>query len=291
MLINANMCIAVRLARLRKSDDQSISDKLEGQAVVLIVNTESCTAQSFLNFMSNEKVRLLLLLKEELLNYLTKQFDNDSFNEVLENRKKLIYQRHLRHGTNNYLVAQDVLMKEILNGLDVEKNVRLYNIVTDAIRGQLKATKIIDSGNKVEITSEALLQKLRLIIECEMLGHRPIRFSDVEVRGLNFEVIKMHPILFDTVIPELVINMKKYCPLVGNKRLRIGYDKKQNILTFSNSVDTSIYDEDYEGGLGIKMCNDILTEVKLGLLDIVTSNDKSYYSVSVKLNHDKHTAY
>ncbi len=286
LLEDANMCLMIRFAALSNQYEKENNYSLKGQAVLVITSSEQCNTSNFLNFMSNEKVRLLLLIKEELLEYLQKQFDNDTFNEVLENRKRVIYQKHLRHGLNQYLTAQTELLDKIWKGVNSIENMEVFRIVSDAIRGQLKATKLIDINEHSNINKMIFVEKIKLIVESDILGSRQISFSEVDISELDFEFIELHPTLYDVIIPELIINMKKYSPRINEKGLSIKFEKSTSSLVFKNLINSNLSSEEYGGGEGHIMCNHLLEDIlKLQSLKIL-SNDKEHTIILKIKNHD-----
>ena len=282
ILDDANMSLIFRISSLITNENSYSDYSLKGQAVFVVTSDQESTTTNFLEFMSNEKVRLLLLIKDELLEYLQKQFENDSFNEILENRKRIIYQKHLRHGLNQYLTAQSKLIDNISRGMNSIENMEVFKIVTDAIRGQLKVTKLLDITEKSKISNYVFENKLRLIFESDILGDRFIPFDEVDISKFDFESIEIHPSIYDVIIPELIINMKKYCPRINDKELTIKIDNDSGNLIFSNRKNLNLINGEYGGGEGLKMCNHILSDIlKTQSLDIL--NDDYQYIVKLKL--------
>jgi len=281
LLTDSNMSLVFRFSNFLPPSSPSNKYKIEGRAVLLITNSQKSNINNFLDFMSNEKIRLLLLIKEELLDYLQKQFDNDAFFDVIESRKKAVYQKHLRHGVGKYVANQIQLVENILNGHITMESYELFHIVTEAIRVQLKATKIENISDRKSIVKEDFIRNLRLIFESNLLGDRTIDFSELDISGLNFEKIDSHPCIFDAVIPELVINMKKYCPRRGNKGLLIKYVSAENQMIFKNIINGDLNVSDYGGGEGINMCRFILDALKLPHLE--TNDNNLEFTVTLKV--------
>jgi hypothetical protein len=283
LLSDSNMSILIRLANLRREESAEPQFHLEGSAVLLITCTEEANLSNFLDFMSNEKIRLLLLIKEELLEYLEKQFDNDAFIDILENRKKFAYQSHLRHGLGDYLSAQSELVSKIVAGQSSEENYRAFRVVTDAIKGQLKATKIDDITLRQPFDRGAWIDRIRLVFESDVLGNRTIDFMEIDLKLPNTIGFVTHPSVFNVVVTELLINMKKYCPRTGVKGLLIEAKGEKPTITFRNRVNRNLRYDEYGGGEGLTMCRGILEALGLPGL-VIDADDPDWHSVTLCLN-------
>ncbi|MBK7706585.1 MAG: hypothetical protein IPJ30_12620 [Acidobacteria bacterium] len=119
-----NMFMMFRFANFPTDVSNGAKDQGLSRAVLLLANSSKITPFAFRNFMNNEKVRLLLLIKEEITAYLQRNFDNAAFVELLENRKTINLQRTLRHEQGGFLDALDVLMND-LSGRAIDDDDRL----------------------------------------------------------------------------------------------------------------------------------------------------------------------
>lgn len=258
LLTEANMILAIRLSKL-KHINLNRRYRLFGQAVILITSDQIGSTDNFLDFMSNEKVRLLQIVKDDLLDYLEKQFSNDAFIEVLENKKRALYQKHLRHGLSDYLKWQKELMTRILNKVKIRESEAIFNIVTDAIRGQLLATKKEDIFKKEKYTRDKILDVIGMMFANDLLGKIEIPYNQLRIEYFDFDFLELPISVYTIIIPELIINMKKYCPRTNAKGLSIEFTKTTNEFHFKNYIN-----QDFEklvekgSGQGLKMCNDIL---------------------------------
>ena len=255
------MILLFRLSNIIPPPNNVGASRLKGQAVLVIANTAEANMTNFLSFMNIEKIRLLLLIKEELLGYLQKLFDADAFIEAIKNRKQLLYQRQLRHGINDYLIAQDRLIADLAGRKDVVKTVKILKIVTNAIKGQINASIIQKDEKLLEVTPEMFYEKVKLIFETIHLPAWPIELSSLNV-NFSFNELFVHPAMYDIIIPELIINMRKYSPLVGEKKLSIYYDNTSHSFVFINNVNPNISKEILIGRQGLKMCNNILRDLE-----------------------------
>ncbi|HEV7642926.1 MAG TPA: hypothetical protein VGO50_03210 [Pyrinomonadaceae bacterium] len=258
ILEKARMCLLFRVANFSKPGDSS-DYRLGGRAVFLVACSQKPTTENFINFMSNEKLRLLLLVKDELLQYLQKQFDNDAFIEVLEHRNESFHQGYLRHGILDYVDAQSRLVENIATAPLLTSNIDLFNIITNAVKGQVGATWDIEKDRKCTVTKELFKKRAKLIFETFYLGPYRINFEMIDFTRLNLESEDFHPLILDVVIPELLINMKKYCPDTKEKKLSIQFDAEKKCFIFRNAVEKP--SERKRGRKGQKMCNNILEEI------------------------------
>lgn len=304
MLEDAKMSLAFRLANLAEPDKQNSRYRLTGRAVLLITTTKDSTSENFLEFMSNERVRMLLLIKEELLDYLQKQFDNDAFIDVLESRYKAIFHNSLQHGLSNYRLATKELNKRVLRSVEdadlsgrivedypqnesnlgnpqfaefkrlysddftVKQNIELLDLITGAVFGQFGAVIIdpdLDNDGHQTLSGQLLVDRVVLIMSTILLGKRKftrsdIDFSDVDLAGQ----FRIHKIIFDTVIMELLINMKKYCPEDGPFGLKVAFRDEQ--LVFENLIKKTIERPKRRRPRGLFMCEEIIKVIGGGMI-------------------------
>lgn len=283
LLTDAKQVLVFRLSNAHIKGNNKVP--LKGEAVLLIASTQEPTIANFRNFMNIEKIRLMLLMKEELLDYLHKQFDNDAFIELLENRKRSIYQKKLEHGINRYLEIQSSLLheihelnksrKDIISLLNhkakqqlrlTEKNVLLHEIVKKAIKGQVRLQyNWGTSGERYTPRRiEDMLKLFEILFENVYLGERRISFSSVGCKGFEgVAELYMHDSVYEVVIPEIIINMKKYSSAQMMGTIKIIYDQEKNQLIFINDViphNVMAYlEEKFYGGMS--MCFEIMKQL------------------------------
>jgi len=285
---DSSMSLYFRLSTLNKTKSNELVAKLEGQAVLVITCKLEPNLVNYLEFMSNEKIRLILLIKTELLEYLQKQFENDAFIEILENRKRESYQRKLEHGLSRYRIAQNKLFEESSNSTDeeiIDRNRIVNKIINDAIDGQFYfRNKPTITETPVEYKTSKILTKIKYILESPCFFGCVITESEIKYSGFTTDLIVMYPSIFNVVIPELIINMKKCSSRQRNDGLTIEYSAEQNKITFRNDIRKAfLNDSDDKDFGGLNMCREIIAKLKLQPLEIPKRTDE-YFTVSINLN-------
>lgn len=297
ILKKSNMTLVFRLSNLDKPNSVHLGAKLKGQAVLVVTNTDETTLENYLNFMNIEKIRLLLLIKEDLLAYLQKLFDNDAFIEILENKKKELYQKKLEHGINRYLEAQHRLFNQVLTSKKTEDNERnkvLFNIIKRAIKAQIKFKENIEHGNddnvgaKPVLVSE-ILDIMRYIFESGDLGNDPIPFVSVTCEGFSeIKEIEMHESVLYIVIPEIIINMKKYSSRLVQNGLEVIFSKQDNKIIFKNDVVAAKRGKNgNKSGGGVEMYKKVMETLKYEEFLCVIDNENNIYKAILNLNQKK----
>ncbi|MGN6417459.1 MAG: hypothetical protein ACTHMC_08210 [Pseudobacter sp.] len=292
MLSESNMTLIFRLSDFVPPHKKEKSHKLKGQAVLVITNTSETNYDNFISFMNIEKIRLLLLIKEELLEYLQKQFDNDAFMEVLENRKQAIYQRKLQHGLNRYIEAQSDFFTGLIKNPEepeMKKKSKLFDIVKKAMVSQINFNTPVPSDMQ-SYKWQDLLETMGYIFECGDLGKYEIPVEAIKFIGFNSsDEARMHSSIPDVVIPELIINMKKYSSQLKEEQfLQVTYDKEKNQLVFENDIRESEQkssDKKHFGGL--EMCKWIMESLKYNNMISYASAQGKRYTTIVDLNLKK----
>ena len=209
---NSEMSMVFRLSNFNRLSDHKYEYKLEGQAVLVISCNQKPSLNNFLDFMSNEKFRLLLLIKEELIEYLQKQFDNDAFIEVLESRRSKFYQSSLRHGLAGYTNILEYLIDEIQTSSTsiASDSYELFEIVINAMRGQLQAIETKNQEKNLQIYSaDRVIKMLATLFNSDKIGKYKIPFESVLISNFNFNNLRTNKIVMDVIIPEIIINIKK----------------------------------------------------------------------------------
>lgn len=270
LLDHARMAMLFRFANFEISPEASSGLRIEGQAVLVIVPKNNAPKTSFWEFVSNEKVRLVLLLKTELLAYLQKQFDNDAFIDVLQRRNANNYQSSLRHGISEYTDHLEYLFDEINQESKIsEDKTELFNIIINAIKGQLLQVESSDNIRKqVRYSQVEIVKTIRLLFESTRVGSYKIPFEKVTLTGFSFQHLAMSKVVKEVIIPEVIRNMKKYSPRYGDRRLEIEYLADTNTFFFKNRkasiVNYSSQRKTTSGGLG--MIRNILENSKIGTI-------------------------
>nr|WP_294942588.1 hypothetical protein [uncultured Mucilaginibacter sp.] len=268
MISDAKMVLLFRLATVDQFDPEY---RLNGEGVMVICSNELVNAENFINFIKVEKLRLLLLIKEQLIEYLQKEFRSAAFIEVLETRKNIILKRSIEHGVREYFEAMNHLIDKIdklklKQGQETALNdaIRILRFVRKTIQCHFLSINQIDTKGtyyrKSKRHHSSELRELFLIIRVvPYLASNEIKLTEMELDIPDFEFY-CPDIIFDLIIPELIVNMRKYAlNFPGRKFFKI--TRYQDSLVFINSFDPRFH-EDSAGKKfgGIDMCNRILTE-------------------------------
>jgi hypothetical protein len=162
ILSNSKMNLFFRLSELDEIKLNFGECKLEGKAILIITCNSELSKPNYLDFMSNEKVRLLLLIKEELLQYLKKITDSSTFHELIKSKVKSInlikYQRTLKHGLENYFAYQDDILSSYI---DNERDKDIIETINQAIKGQISAFEITNNTKDFHPYFASLILVLR----------------------------------------------------------------------------------------------------------------------------------
>ncbi|MBS1495102.1 MAG: hypothetical protein JST55_16470 [Bacteroidetes bacterium] len=283
MLKKANMSIYLRFSEnnydtFSNSIDNNENLFIKGKAVLLITTEEACTKENLLKFINNEKLRLLLLLKEEILVYLNKQFENEAFNAVLTSKQKILERKHLWHGIGKYIKNQYGMVNNIFKGINKDKNFQMFNIVTQAIAGQFQAMNEIDPSSQICLTKEEFIDRVKLIFE-SVIGGKAIEFKKLILENINFTELVVHPLFWTTILTELIINMKKHGPWQPDEGDYV-IEYTDDEFVFSNK-ESEEPETNKIPGEGLDLCRDIVE--KIGC-EIKRNSKNQIYEVKLKLN-------
>lgn len=321
----AKMCLYFRLADVNVHDGKG---KITGQAVLVIYNDHAADAKSFLDFANVEKMRLLLLIKEQMLQYLKRHFESDAFISILEDRSFFQTRLHMDHGLGAYKTAleyyyaeaMDLCNKNDLLTEDKQQNLwsavkrlgglfgltgksalqRKYrhdmqymqerakkmNIVINAVLGQVDAAVKTDV-KEIDITSdEDFREHILLVLGDEYLGN-----NDIDMRLAKVDRVfpsRIYRVIYNIVIPELLINLKRHSPLRYDGDPEISVTYQDRTLKFSNRmrIESNVVPKKPLGG--IAMCNQLLLSLNLPQLYITIDTEKKHFNVDLKLYHPEH---
>jgi len=275
MLEESNMTLVCRFSKLILPKISNEIPSLQAQALLIISNAEESNIENYLKFANSEKVRLLLLLRDELLVYLQKQFDNEAFIEILENRNTNVYQSSLRHGLAGYIDSLGYLLQDIELNSYKEEYFELFHIITNAMKGQLEALETGNTQKNINIyTRENIIHTIRMLFNSTSLGYYSIDFNEIDLTEFRFKEFYLHRLIFEVIIPEIIINMKKYCPKSGNRKLSISFNSELKIMYFKNRIIPShpmVKTSNKRGGLN--MCSEILENIGRGKIKKITNGD------------------
>ncbi len=278
LIRDATMVLLFRLATI-KDPGKSPSADNHAQAVLAVCCRKKATVENFIEFADMEKMRLLLLIKEQILGYLQKQFGSDAFMAILEDRRVFHYRKTFNHGINSYVVALHDYQENINSGVNIIENSLLSNIAVNAIVGQVEAG-INQNFEQVEVDGKLFKKKIRLLFSDPSLGKKSIDFSADELPDAYPGTLYWG--IFHVVVPELIINMKKYCPQIGEKELSINYI--DNKIIFRNKIGIEPKDEQQNTPGGLFMCNEVLKSLNMYPLERDDQEYKNgYYKITLNL--------
>jgi hypothetical protein len=277
-----------RLASLSNKNDQM---RDAGQAVITISSITKVLH-------SPERIRLLLLAKEHLIEFLETHFRNDSFIEMLENKAKLETLTTLQHGLNRYV---DSLVKRIgRSNLSKQEKIEM-DIITTFIDNQLSNYTLYHSPmpdqSKDTYAPIKLVQKIKfiekVIFKDIFIGNR--KFSDKQIED-SFESgtrsITIYNFILYQIIPELLVNVKKANQdLLSSEKLKIKWKITDSYIEVSNTMgqvtasESKIPRSTLKSHGGIEMCTKLLE--KVGLPPLSTGIKGKYFVVRFSLKPSK----
>lgn len=272
-LNEANMFLAIRFSKMLKPDEQYDKYRFEGRAVLLIMNSEKSSITNFVKFMSNEKVRLLLLLREDFLRYLEEQFDNDAFTEVLNNKKNQYFMSGLRHGIlENLQRLEDINFEVLHNPNELSINPDLFRVVAKTIRGQLRNFDY--SAKQIKDYSQGDILGVIFLVLTSKLFSKSIDPGFINVEAIPDVVIKTNSLIFDVVFPEILINMKKYS--FKESKYLIVYNEAKRTFIFENFIKPADKNLSIGHKGGIEMCKEIMERLGGRMTNQSTENETKY---------------
>lgn len=283
MMKNAKMMILFRLAVMFPQKNGTL---LKGHAVFAICSEEEATKDKFINFLSPERVRLLLLIKEELLSYLKKQFETDAFIEVMEDRKTLSLQTSMRHGIDRYIRGIRYLLLQSESSVVTSVGNLFCNLLTAHIESTTKINQNIDQESKI-LCKGADIERMFSLIARSPIVERSVTAE--EHFFLNVTDFMCHPVIRRQIIPEIIVNMIRHSYFFDGPRTFV-IQKTSNSLEFTNSYQ-HLYDIDLKkikmrGGR--KMCNNLLESIGLPPLNLVENIENKTVTTILKLiNNEK----
>jgi hypothetical protein len=273
----SNMCLIMRLAALTEPGKKTEGYELKGQSVVVITCSQPSNTRNFLDFMSNEKVRLLLLIKEELFGYLQRLFENDAFIEVVKNYQRQNLARALEHGAGKYALAINEILKtpDISRHLPILKVIwTLYNIqVSQILKANASSTNSIPEDEK-EFDDRDLKSLFVAIMEAPHLARRPLLENDYTLY-FDFTGIKCPEHLFYLVFSEIFLNMRKYSLLAEGDRI-FKIEQSDNSIIFENTYDqeTNLTPKKTKLDGGKNMCKKIIGKYMRWDEEVIKSENK-----------------
>lgn len=290
---NAKILQYFRLAEINYEKSTSPISK----AVLVLCSNESPSIDNLKDFQNIEKMRLLLLIKEDILDYINLSIDNYTFSEMLQNKRKLVYAKSMNHGLDGYFS----ILKNYINSLDTE----VSYLIMSAIKGQVLSKfgfsiteqmkdKIMSKkgwADSIPIAKHVFKNRIEIICHNENIGGKIVNMMTNELHDEAFP-LKIERVMFDVVLTELLINMKKNYPDVfpGSPYYLFSVRIWKDRWVFLNKVEeipTVRHSYDIEPFHGLYMIKKILKDLNYPSLDIKFSETKMEYALTINLKkHD-----
>jgi len=279
--------------------DLTENRKLFTQAVITIISETG-------NRIDESKLRLLLLIRKSLSEFIKRETSNNTFFELLENRTVMNYQRHLKHGIGNFTAYQSQIIQQyenikskiLIDEREVDVKLALekeyirkgsflfkeFNVITNSIKGQIGvSTKKRDSQKA--FFHDNFIDLIKIIYESDKIGDDIGTLNTQEVVCLlnenPFDNINLPIAFIDCVIPEILINQKKY----GINR-KINWEENEEFLKliFSNQIKQNDNIDESEG-YGLKMCFEIQNIYKNYITIILPQKPyENEFTISIKIS-------
>jgi len=261
LLNDSNMNLFFRLSELDEEELAVGKCTLEGRAVLIISYKGDVNFTNYADFMSNEKVRLLLLVKEELLKYLKKMTETSAFNQLIKNENLLEYQQTLKHGLDNYFDYIEDIVDPYIEGKD--KNIN--DTIIQAIKGQIRAYEISNNVKDQPFDLNLIIEKVKHILESNKIeGKRFFEKSAGKQFGFEIKNEVSTEFCFDSfiieiVLIELIINAKQYSPRTDHD-VEICFG--ENYISVKNKKKVFTDEKLERRREGLKLCQKICKELK-----------------------------
>ena len=276
--------------------DTLVGQELYSQAVLTIISKKGSR-------IDESKLRLILLLRKGLSDFLKHETSNNTFLELLKNRSVYNYQKHLKHGIGNFTSYQkDIVFKyeNIEDKIEIDaeiEDVKLalekeyinkgsflfkeFQIITNSISSQTGVSTQTYGENV--FFYDYFIDVLQTIYQSKKLGDQAGSmdvFKMIKFKNKKpFADIKLPITLIESIIPEIIINQKKY----GTKR-SIDWKMGDGFfeLEFSNEIEHE--KPDAAEGYGLKMCKEIQELFKNKV--VIYTPEKPYskfFTVTIKI--------
>ncbi|MBV9962214.1 MAG: hypothetical protein JO072_08210 [Parafilimonas sp.] len=268
LLSNSTMSLFFRLSEINELKLDKGECALDGKAVLIITSSEKFTPASYASFINNEKIRLLLLIKNELMKYLEKITGSDTFWELVKSIERIQFVSLMKHGILNYFDSVNELLnnKAKLNNNEILLVQLLNKILETQFKSLIHKISKEDNPNSTldhtikRFSQEEIKGLFKAILELPGITSLSIKNGyDLEILADNFQCPKA---IYYHVIPELFINIRKQTFLMDRKKVyKIIFE--DNILTIQNSFDWELtpnpVDKKINGGR--EMCKTICKEL------------------------------
>lgn len=215
----ANVLLAFRLTKHYFDETKSPfyfrnklpKKSLEGRAVLLLFS--QCKVVSPMVFIFIELFRLLFLIKEDLLDYLDLQFRNSAFQQVLLDAEESKLVKDLNHNIAGY--SENIIDIMTKDAVDYQTKVKFLKKLLAAITSQQfardKDYKFIEQKFTVDYFKEELKMwagKLIMNIELPIFESKMFIAEQDDLR--NSKPLLITSYFWDAILPEIIVNIKKY---------------------------------------------------------------------------------
>ncbi len=287
VLNDASLCLFFRLSEL---DEKIISNEhflLKGKAVLVVTNNEVPTTSNYLNFMSNEKVRLLLLLKEELLQFIQSKIASEVIPKSLRERIEAETKEVMGHMLDGYWTAMEYYLElPVLNSQEI-KIVEFIKTRIQAHLGSKVKIKHYDSSDYPTYVRSDFEYAFTTLMQLPKLSNFNYTLNHEYILDIKVNNLKCHHLIFEQVFSELIINMRRATDNLTNlmttkQVLKVFWE--DNYIVFENRFApnpiVNSLDEKKNGGK--TMCHDILKELGLSMKPYIVK--EIFYQVKILIN-------
>ena len=284
---DSGMTLLLRLADIQLG---SAIDHI-ANAVLVISSKNPASTAALTEFLHVEKIRLLLLIRTQLLAYLNKQFENDAFIDLIKNKENERSVGLMSHGLDNYFLALRSYWTNSTAIPSAEK--KALNFVQHKLERHLRSMREASRAEKKNkhrstgrfYTPSELYDLFLAMMELPYLARRVLRPKELKLTFTVSEKFYCEPKIFDQVIPELIINMRRAALEYPAEEKLFTIRLKNNILTFENyfSKDVNKHPALNKSGGGKEMCNNILNDLDYDLLKPEVDYDANIFRIHLNL--------
>lgn len=279
LLAQSNLALFLRLSDVNEGKLKEGKCVLEGKAVLVITASSNDVKKDSHSFLNTEKIRLLLLMKEDLVRYLNGITSNNTFYQLFKSVEILNYQSTLKHGLEDYFVYQDKILEN--KNFD-EINLTILKVINDAIKGQITAYDIKKNLENKQYSSGSIAQRIAYILESPLVAGKAISKANYSIHVKSGQHITMDSFVMEIIMLELTINAKRHSP---NIRPGIIITLDDDYINIQNNTRPDLLQEQQRHRQGLELCKNICEELQY---DFIRSNQNSQFEVTIKRKqHEK----
>jgi hypothetical protein len=247
----------LRISQIQSTKDQ----KFEALPIAVLCfydNIEIIEDYNFVRF-DPKRVRQLLLLRNNLNDFINKQLDNDSLRAYIEEQNQMIINKAITHSFDTYVTQYTDTLSEIEN-LDVRQKFEILgtlilnkHLLLKFIAEYLKCGSASDTIKRLSITkismninklTELLMTFQNVIFNMDLSEIDPIKIDQVSMQ-INIDPdinILWYDFFYKELIFELFYNIRKiysdYIDVNDKFKIDVRIDVKdeQNYLIFTNNL-------------------------------------------------------